>query len=263
MNDETSDGREPAVWRALADPTRRRLLDVLRWGPRTTGALAAEFPISRIAVMRHLDTLANAGLVVSRKRGRQRWHYVNLAPILRLHERWSTPVSQGLASGLLGFKNAMEASVGPELSTLDIAVEVRIEASPATVFAALCEQPGAWWGHPFLRADATQLTLSGELGAPLIEHWPGGGYVLATVTGLTRSRWLQLSGSFHLGVAHAVASFDLTQVQGGTLLALDFRATGLIDPERAEALRGGWRELVSVRLKAFAEHGTRLGIDPG
>jgi DNA-binding transcriptional ArsR family regulator len=263
MDDEVRDDGEPAVWRALADPTRRRLLDVLRLGPRTTGELAAGFPISRIAIMRHLGALADAGLVVSRKRGRQRWHYVNLAPILRLHERWSTPVSQGLASGLLGLKDAVEAHVNLEVSTLDIAVDVRIEASPAAVFVALCEQPGAWWGHPFLRADATRLTLSGELGAQLLEHWPEGGTVLATVTGVTRDRWLQLSGSFHLGVTHAVASFDLTPVQGGTLLALDFRATGLIDPERAEAFRGGWRELVSVRLKAFVEHGTRLGIDPG
>jgi DNA-binding transcriptional ArsR family regulator len=263
MDDEAHDGTEPAVWRALADPTRRRLLDVLRMGPRTTGELAAGFPISRIAIMRHLDALADAGLVLSRKRGRQRWHYVNLAPLLRLHERWSSPVSQGLASGLLGLKDAMEAGMGPEVSTLDIALEVRIEASPAAVFAALCEQPGAWWGHPFLRPDATRISLSGELGAQLIEHWPAGGMVLATVTGMTRDRWLQLSGSFHLGVTHAVASFDLNSIQGSTLLALDFRATGLIDPERAQAFRGGWRELVSVRLKAFVERGTRLGIDPG
>jgi DNA-binding transcriptional ArsR family regulator len=263
MDDEAHDGTEPAVWRALADPTRRRLLDVLRMGPRTTGELAAGFPISRIAIMRHLDALADAGLVLSRKRGRQRWHYVNLAPLLRLHERWSSPVSQGLASGLLGLKDAMEAGMGPEVSTLDIALEVRIEASPAAVFAALCEQPGAWWGHPFLRPDATRISLSGELGAQLIEHWPAGGMVLATVTGMTRDRWLQLSGSFHLGVTHAVASFDLNPIQGSTLLALDFRATGLIDPERAQAFRGGWRELVSVRLKAFVERGTRLGIDPG
>jgi DNA-binding transcriptional ArsR family regulator len=263
MADDERDGTEPAVWKALADPTRRRLLDVLRMGPRTTGDLAAGFPISRIAIMRHLDALADAGLIVSRKRGRQRWHYVNLTPLLRLHERWSGPVSQGLASGLLGLKEAVEAGMGAEVSTLDFALEVRIEASPAAVFAALCEQPGAWWGHPFLRPDTTRLSLSSELGAQLIEHWPAGGMVLATVTGLTRDRWLQLSGSFHLGVTHAVASFDLTPVEGGTLLALDFRGTGLIDPEAAEGLRGGWRELVSVRLKAFAERGTRLGIDLG
>lgn len=257
------DGEEPAVWRALADPTRRRILDVLRTGPRTTGELAAGFPISRIAIMRHLDTLADAGLVVSRKRGRQRWHYVNLAPLLRLHDRWSTPVSHGLAVGLLGLKDATEAGMGREVSTLDIAAEVRIEASPAVVFAALSEQPGAWWGHPFLRPDATGLSLSGELGARLIEHWPAGGTVLATVTGVTQDRWLELTGSFHLGATHAVASFDLTPAAGGTLLALDFQATGLIDPDRADALRGGWRELILVRLKAFVEHGTRLGIDPG
>jgi len=62
------------LWRALADPTRRRILDLLRLRPAITGEIAAAFPISRIAVMRHLEVLAEAELVTSRKRGRERWH---------------------------------------------------------------------------------------------------------------------------------------------------------------------------------------------
>jgi DNA-binding transcriptional ArsR family regulator len=69
------------LWRALADPTRRRILDLLRQQPLITGEIAAQFPISRIAVMRHLDVLSQAGLVASRKRGRQRWHYLNTVPL--------------------------------------------------------------------------------------------------------------------------------------------------------------------------------------
>src|SRR5215470_1745511 len=65
------------LWRALADPTRRRILDLLRERPLITGEIAAQFPISRIAVMRHLEVLSEAGLVTSRKRGRERWHYLN------------------------------------------------------------------------------------------------------------------------------------------------------------------------------------------
>ncbi|MGH2782406.1 MAG: metalloregulator ArsR/SmtB family transcription factor, partial [Thermoleophilaceae bacterium] len=59
------------VWKALSDRSRRRILDLLRAGPATTGQVAAEFEISRIAVMRHLSVLADAGLVVSQKRGRE------------------------------------------------------------------------------------------------------------------------------------------------------------------------------------------------
>ena len=57
---------EDAAWRALADPTRRRILDLLREQPQTTGEIAAQFPISRIAVMRHLEVLSETGLVTSR-----------------------------------------------------------------------------------------------------------------------------------------------------------------------------------------------------
>ena len=72
MNDRTTTSDQPgtsgdsetAVWKALADPTRRRILDLLRNGPRTTGSLAGEFETSRYAVMKHLEVLTRAGLVV-------------------------------------------------------------------------------------------------------------------------------------------------------------------------------------------------------
>src|SRR5260370_6547094 len=85
------------LWRALADPTRRRILDLLRERPRVTGEIAAQFPISRIAVMRHLEVLSEAGLAVSRKRGRQRWHYLNTVPLQKLHRRWGDPAAAGVA----------------------------------------------------------------------------------------------------------------------------------------------------------------------
>src|SRR5215468_6700055 len=96
------------VWRALADPTRRRILDLLRERPRVTGEIAAQFPISRIAVMRHLDVLSQAGLVTSRKRGRQRWHYLNTVPLQKLHQRWADPAAAGFASALLRLHEIVE-----------------------------------------------------------------------------------------------------------------------------------------------------------
>ena len=70
------------LWRALANPVRRRLLDALREGPRTTGQLSAAVPsLSRYAVMQHLGVLTDAGLVVARRRGRERFNHLNPVPL--------------------------------------------------------------------------------------------------------------------------------------------------------------------------------------
>jgi DNA-binding transcriptional ArsR family regulator len=81
------------LWRALADPTRRRILDLLRERPLITGEIAARFPVSRIAVMRHLEVLSEAGLVTNRKRGRERWHYLNAVPLQERRHRCRSPTS--------------------------------------------------------------------------------------------------------------------------------------------------------------------------
>lgn len=81
--------RDETVWRALADGWRRRLLDVLAEGPKTTGHLVESLPeLSRTAVMRHLDVLEEAGLLIVRREGRQRWNRLNPVPIDRVCRRW-------------------------------------------------------------------------------------------------------------------------------------------------------------------------------
>jgi DNA-binding transcriptional ArsR family regulator len=258
LDDETG-----PLWRALSDPTRRRIMDLLRDRPRITGEIASDFEISRIAVMRHLEVLAEAGLVTSRKRGRERWHYLNAVPLQRLHERWFDPLAGGWASGLLRLQTKVEgeaAAVSRSELAIDLALDVTIEGAPAGVFSALTGDPGGWWGHPFLRPQATGLTLEPRLGGLMLEHWNQGGATMAAVTGWQEDRHLQLTGPFHLGVAVGVATFDLAPIDSGTLLQFTFRAVGAIDPELAEAMSKGLRELVSERLKALVERGTRLGI---
>jgi hypothetical protein len=83
---------------------------------------------------------------------------------------------------------------------------------------------------------------------------------MAAVTGWRDDRHLKLTGPFHLGVAVGVATFDLTPTERGTLLQFSFRAVGVVDAQIAEAMSKGWTELVSKRLKALVETGTRLGI---
>src|SRR5689334_3650680 len=93
------------VWYALSDPTRRRLLDLLREQPQTTGSLSAYFAdLSRFAVMKHLTVLENAALITVRRRGRERWNYINAVPLQQIYERWLKPYEAEWANTLLGLK---------------------------------------------------------------------------------------------------------------------------------------------------------------
>lgn len=98
------------TWRALANPLRRRILDLLRDGPLTTGALAGRFDDhSRFAVMQHLKVLAAGGLIVPRRRGRQRLNYLNPVPIQRIYDRWVRRYQQHWTESLVDLKQALEA----------------------------------------------------------------------------------------------------------------------------------------------------------
>ncbi len=253
------------LWRALADPTRRQILDLLRERPLITGEIAARFPVSRIAVMRHLEVLSEAGLVTSRKRGRERWHYLNAVPLQKLHRRWAEPAAAGFASALLRLQDTIETEgrhMEPIRPTVDIALDIEIAGTPAAVFAALTKDTGGWWGHPFVTARSTALALDPRLGGLFTEQWDNGGQVIASVTGWAQDEHLQLTGSFHMGVGVGVAAFDLAESAAGTLLRFSFRAIGVVDAAVAEDMSRAWAELVGTRLKGLVETGTRLGMDP-
>ena len=98
------------VFKALADPTRRSLLDTLRDGPATTGALCASHPeMSRYGVMDHLRVLHEAGLITVEREGRTRWNHLNPVPIREVYLRWVQPIAETSADELLGLKRAAEA----------------------------------------------------------------------------------------------------------------------------------------------------------
>ena len=103
------------VWRALSNPARRRLLDLLRDGPVTTGALAERFPdLTRFAVMQHLRVLEEAELVVPRRVGRKRWNYLNPVPIQRIYDRWVARYVQPWTEALVGLRDQLESEAREE-----------------------------------------------------------------------------------------------------------------------------------------------------
>jgi DNA-binding transcriptional ArsR family regulator len=101
--------REKAdVFRALADPTRRELLDALRSGPKTTGQLCDAHPeMTRFGVMSHLKILVEAQLVIPAQEGRTRWNHLNPVPVRRIYERWVRPIADAPAAELLGLERTV------------------------------------------------------------------------------------------------------------------------------------------------------------
>lgn len=106
---EKADDLDP-VWKALASAVRRAMLDLLRDGPLTTGALAARFPdLSRFAIMQHLGVLEDAELVVPHREGRTRLNYLNPIPIQRIHSRWVSRYQEPWAESLVALKGTLES----------------------------------------------------------------------------------------------------------------------------------------------------------
>lgn len=85
----STEAQDDLVFKALAHPRRRLMLDALKDGAKTTGALCEAFDdMDRCTVMQHLKVLEEAGLVVARREGRERWNHLDALPIKRIHDRW-------------------------------------------------------------------------------------------------------------------------------------------------------------------------------
>src|SRR6266852_4637636 len=98
-----------AVFRALADPTRRRLLDELfKQDGQTLTALERRLPMTRFGVMKHLKVLEEANLVVTKRRGREKLHFLNAVPIRLVHDRWVSKYAEPWAAALSGLKRDLE-----------------------------------------------------------------------------------------------------------------------------------------------------------
>ena len=102
--------QEDAVWKALADSRRREILDLLKTSARTTGELCDHFgkTLDRCTVMQHIGVLEKAGLVISRREGRQRWNHLNLMPIKEIHDRWISPYAASAVALLARMKRDFE-----------------------------------------------------------------------------------------------------------------------------------------------------------
>jgi uncharacterized protein YndB with AHSA1/START domain/DNA-binding transcriptional ArsR family regulator len=169
-----------AVFKALADPTRRSLLDELfRQDGQTLSALERRFPMTRIGVMKHLRVLEEAGIVATRRRGREKLHFLNPVPIRLVHDRWVSKYAEPWAATLTGLKRHLEEET---MEAVDVPHRVPLSPSPdgagaMAVFEIYIKTtPERLWEaitNPGLRARYT-------FGVETNSDWtPGSSYVAA------------------------------------------------------------------------------------
>jgi uncharacterized protein YndB with AHSA1/START domain len=122
-----------AVFRVLADPTRRNLLDRLfREDGQTLNALAAHYPMTRIGVMKHLQLLEDARLVVTRRRGREKLHFLNPVPIRLIHDRWVSKYAEPWVATLSDIKQQLE-------KPMEKIFEIYIRTTPELLWKAITD----------------------------------------------------------------------------------------------------------------------------
>ena len=121
------------VFRALADPTRRSLLDEL-FGQdgQTLSSLEGRFDITRFGVMKHLKQLEEAGLVTTRRRGREKLHFLNPVPIRLIHDRWVSKYAEPWAAALSDLKHRLESS-------MEKVFEIYIRTTPERLWEAITD----------------------------------------------------------------------------------------------------------------------------
>ncbi|MCM3746769.1 metalloregulator ArsR/SmtB family transcription factor [Paenibacillus pasadenensis] len=127
------------VFKALADPSRRLLLDLLnRSDGRTLNELCAHLQMTRFGVMKHLNVLEEAGLITTRKAGREKLHYLNAVPIRQIYERWVSQYAEPWAIGLTSLKQELESADVMENKPKNVN-RIAIKAAPEQVWAALTD----------------------------------------------------------------------------------------------------------------------------
>jgi uncharacterized protein YndB with AHSA1/START domain len=238
------------VFKALADPTRRELLDELfRADGQTLSALEERFAMTRFGVMKHLRQLEEAGLIVTRRRGREKLHFLNPVPIRLIHDRWVSKYAEPWAAGLAGLKRELE-------TTMEKVFEIYIATTPERLWEAITD--------PQIRARY-------NFGAGIVSDWtPGSSFTFSHAAGgrvLGEGRNLEVDPPRRLVQTMTALWGEDVKAEGESRITWEIepvgdscRLTVVHDQLRADAnsqLYGGWPMILSG-LKTWLESGKQL-----
>jgi uncharacterized protein YndB with AHSA1/START domain/DNA-binding transcriptional ArsR family regulator len=256
------------VFKALADPTRRGLLDELyREDGQTLSALEGRVEMTRFGVMKHLSVLEDAGLVVTKRRGREKLHYLNTVPIRLAHDRWVSKYAEPWAASLSRLKTDLEVETMQAVKTVSWAEGTAPVANGTAVFEVFIKTtPERLWEaitDPVLRGRYSfgVETHSDWTAGSRYTSSPPGGIDIASGTNLEVDPPRLLVQSFD-----ALWNDDV-KAQGTTRVTWELEPVGSSCrltvthdqlPESANAqLYGGWPMILSG-LKTLLETGEQL-----
>jgi DNA-binding transcriptional ArsR family regulator len=252
------------IWGALADPTRRLLIDRLAAGPKTTSQLCVDMPMSRFGVMKHLGILERAGIVIARRHGRFRMNHLNAAPLRAIQTRWLSNRAARLADSMARLASTTGEEIMPTdlnaTGIAEVALDWTVSASIQQVWTALFERPEQWWpaAHRAGGEGAT-MQFASRVGAQLREERPdGGGLIWYEVYALQPVRSVDLAGqlaSRYGGPALSYLHLELApgEVDGTTVIKLTDSLFGRIGPDASAALAEGWQAIIGDGLVAYVE----------
>ena len=237
------------IFRALADPTRRSLLDELfRRDGQTLGELEGRFDMSRFGVMKHLKQLEEAGLVVTRRRGREKLHFLNPVPIRLVHDRWVSKYAEPWATALSGLKERLE-------NPMEKVFEIYIRTTPERLWEAITDG---------------DIRSKYQFGARITSDWtPGSRYEMGTPGGMLLGEGEILESDPPRRLVQTMTALwsDDVKSEGSTRITWDIepvedscRLTVTHDQLREGAnpeLYGGWPMIISG-LKTWLETGELL-----
>jgi uncharacterized protein YndB with AHSA1/START domain/DNA-binding transcriptional ArsR family regulator len=233
---------DDVVFLALANPVRRRLLELLATGPHTAGDLARGFALSRPAVAEHLQILRRAGLVHDEPSGRQRHYHLTAEPLAQVGD-WLHPFERFWRDRLRTFADIMEENPMSSTDTATISVDQFIAAAPAKVWRGLTEPElhARWWAPGDIAAT---------VGHRFHLEMPGWGSIACEVLDVEPERRFvyTFNGTWTL-------SWSLVPEGTGTRLLLEHSGFDFDTPrDRAafERMGPGWRDEVLPRLAGLA-----------
>jgi uncharacterized protein YndB with AHSA1/START domain len=239
-----------AVFKALADPTRRSLLDELyREDGQSLTALERRLPMTRIGVMKHLRVLEEAGLLTTKRRGREKLHFLNPVPIRLVHDRWVSKYAEPWAATLTGLKKRLE-------ETMEKVFEIYIKTTPERLWEAITD--------PELRSQYS-------FGVGVSSDWkPGSRYEAAHAAAgvaIAEGENLEVAPPHRLVQSFNALWSDEVKAEGTSRVTWEIeqvedscRLTVTHDQLREGAndeLYGGWPMILSG-LKTLLETGERL-----
>jgi DNA-binding transcriptional ArsR family regulator/uncharacterized protein YndB with AHSA1/START domain len=260
MNQDTSD-LDP-LFRALADPSRRRILDLLKARPGiTVGELGAHFVFSRFAVMKHLRLLEEVGLVIRRREGKTKRLYLNAVPIQTIHDRWISRYSALWAAQLTSLKYQLEGeeSAMPAATQVQHVHVVHIRTTPERLWEALTnpEQTRQYY-------YGTEVVSDFRVGSPLEYHriGPDGtreSVIVGKVLEADAPRRLVHTFAFTMVEDESTrVTYELEPM--GHLVKLTLIHEGFDgETETYKMVRTGWTPIVDG-LKTYLETGQPMGF---